>query len=182
MISWTKLLCFLSDIAVGVGDQLILYTNGTKTNTLTFNSRNITALAYDEVHDMMLYVDKQSNNDSICGYSFSSKEHKCFIERNGRNIQEIAFDPPSWTIFFTDIHDNSINWIPLNLKPRTVNNVYGNRFLLLSGYWTYPGDIAVDSCRGYVFPTVFTNSFFWNYIHMAMTLTVAIYLSYIYIS
>ena len=140
------LFTFVSDIAVSVGDQLKFYTDGTITNTVTLKSLNITALAYDEVHDMMLYVDKQSNSDSICGYSLSSTEHKCFIERNGRNIQGIAFDPPTQTLFFTDANDNSINWI--SLRPQTVNNVHGN--LLIKMNDRTPSDITVDSCKGYV--------------------------------
>ena len=150
------LFTFVSDIVVGVGDLLKFYTDdGTITNTVTLNSRNITALAYDEVHDIMLYVDKQSSNDSICGYSLSSTEHKCFIERNGRNIQGIAFDPPTQTLFFTDANDNSINWI--SLRPQTVNNVHGN--LLIKMNDRTPSDIAVDSCRGYVINNSFKSKF-----------------------
>ena len=132
---------------VGVGDELVFYTNGTKTNAVTYYARNFVALAYDEVRDIILYVDKQRNYDSICGYNLYSKKNKCFIKTRGSNIQGIAYEPSTQTLFFTDGKENSINWI--SLKPGSINNVTINRLIKMDGEGTL-GDIAVDSCSGYV--------------------------------
>ncbi|KAJ8715959.1 hypothetical protein PYW08_013244 [Mythimna loreyi] len=137
------------DIAIGVKDQLIFYTNGIKTSSINLISQNPTSLVYDELHNMMLYVDKQNNNDAVCGYDLSSKDNKCFIKRNGRNIQGLAFDPVTEIIFFTDTKEKSINWF--SLKPGCNNNVYGN--LLIKSDSKIPADIAVDSCGGYIYWT-----------------------------
>ncbi|KAJ8715958.1 hypothetical protein PYW08_013243 [Mythimna loreyi] len=137
------------DIAIGVKDQLIFYTNGVKTSSINLISQNPTSLVYDELHNMMLYVDKQNNNDAVCGYDLSSKDNKCFIKRNGRNIQGLAFDPVTEIIFFTDMNERSINWF--SLKSGCNNNVYGN--LLIRTDSKLPANIAVDSCGGYVYWT-----------------------------
>ncbi|KAJ8703962.1 hypothetical protein PYW07_013256 [Mythimna separata] len=136
------------DIAVTAGDRIEFYNiGGTKTDTVHFPSQNLTALAYDEVHDMLLYVDKQSGNDAICGYKMSFQEYQCYVERNGRNIQGLAFDPLTEKLFFTDMKERSINWF--SFKPGFENKVYGNLLIKLDE--GIPTDIAVDSCRGYVY-------------------------------
>ncbi|KAJ8713637.1 hypothetical protein PYW07_014007 [Mythimna separata] len=137
------------DIAISIKDQLQFYTDGTKTGSINLISQNPTSLVYDEVHNMMLYVDKQNNNDAICGYDLSSKDNNCFIKRNGRDIQGLAFDPVTEIIFFTDANERSINWF--SLKPGCNNNVYGN--LLIKTNSKVPANIAVDSCGGYVYWT-----------------------------
>lgn len=96
---------------------------------------------------MMLYVDKESGNDAICGVDISSTVSKCFIERNGRNIHGLSFDPASQLLFFTDTNERTINWI--SLEPGSKNNNFGN--LLIKMDHGVPTDIAVDSCRGYVY-------------------------------
>ncbi|KAJ8713634.1 hypothetical protein PYW07_014004 [Mythimna separata] len=137
------------DIAISVKDQLQFYTDGNKTSSINLISQNPISLVYDEVHNMMLYVDKQNNNDAICGYDLSSKDNKCFIKRNGRIIQGLAYDPVTELIFFTDAKEKSINWF--SIKPGCNNNVYGN--LLIKTDSKTPADIAVDSCRKYVYWT-----------------------------
>ncbi|KAJ8713635.1 hypothetical protein PYW07_014005 [Mythimna separata] len=139
------------DIAISVKDQLIFYTNGTRTGSINLISRNPTSLVYDEVHNMMLYVDKQNNNDSVCGYDLSSKHNKCFIKRYGHNIHGLAFDPVTERIFFTDTNESSINWF--SLKPGYNNSDYGNLLIKIDSNETTPTDIAVDSCGGYVYWT-----------------------------
>ncbi|KAJ8703961.1 hypothetical protein PYW07_013255 [Mythimna separata] len=137
------------DIAVTAGDRIEFYNinDGTKTDTVHFPSQNLTTVAYDEVHDMLLYVDKQSGNDAICGYKMSFQEYQCYVERNGRNIQGLAFDPVTQLLFFTDTKERSINWF--SFKPGVKNDVYGK--LLVKIDKGIPTDIAVDSCRGYVY-------------------------------
>ncbi|KAJ8713638.1 hypothetical protein PYW07_014008 [Mythimna separata] len=132
------------DYAISVKHQLIFYTNGIKTSTINLISRNASSLVYDEVHNMMLYVDKQNNNDSVCGYDLSSKYNKCFIKRNGRNIHGLAYDPVTEKIFFTDTNEKSVNFI--SKKPGSNNNIYGD--LLIKMDDQAPVDMAVDSCKG----------------------------------
>ena len=103
---------------------------------------------------MLLYVDKQSGNDSICGYYIPFVEYKCYIKNSGRDIHGLAFDPITQHIFFTDTKERSVNW--LSLEPGSKNDVYGN--LLIKLEEGIPTEIAVDSCRGYV-----TNNFLMVY-------------------
>ncbi|KAJ8706038.1 hypothetical protein PYW07_010815 [Mythimna separata] len=88
------------EVAISVGNRFDFYTNDTKTDTVRLDSHDLGALAYDEVHDILLYVDKQRNNDAICGYGISSKLNQCFNKRNGRNIHSIFFDP----VYLLDQH------------------------------------------------------------------------------
>ncbi|KAJ8735823.1 hypothetical protein PYW07_007443 [Mythimna separata] len=135
------------DIAVSNGDLLQFYINQTKIDTVRFKSQNLAALAYDEVHNMILYVDKQSDNDTICGFNMSTMQYKYLTERSGRNIRGLAFDPATELLFFTDTKERSINWI--SLKSGSKNSVYGT--ILIKMDVGIPTDIAVDSCRGYIY-------------------------------
>ncbi|KAJ8706045.1 hypothetical protein PYW07_010822 [Mythimna separata] len=133
------------DLAVTHSDRLEFYVNNTKTDTVNFDSHKLTALTYDEVHDMLLYVDKQNNNDTICGYGITSKVNQCFMERKGRNIRGIAFDPATELLFFSDTNERSINWISV----KSGSNEYGNLITKIDD--GIPTDVAVDSCKGYVY-------------------------------
>ncbi|KAJ8706036.1 hypothetical protein PYW07_010813 [Mythimna separata] len=68
------------DVAISVGNRLDFYTNDTKTDTVRLDSHDLGALAYDEVHDILLYVDKQRNNDAICVANYKTKEQIQNIE------------------------------------------------------------------------------------------------------
>ncbi|KAJ8715956.1 hypothetical protein PYW08_013241 [Mythimna loreyi] len=149
VVVWSVGVVVSWDIAIGVKDQLIFYNNGINTMTVNLISQNPTSLVYDEVHNMILYVDKQNHNDSICGYDLSSAEDKCFIKRNGRNIHGLAFDPVTDKIFFTDTNDKSVNFI--SKKRGSSNNIYGE--LLIKMDDKAPAAIAVDSCKGYIYWT-----------------------------
>ncbi|KAJ8708059.1 hypothetical protein PYW08_010425 [Mythimna loreyi] len=133
------------DCVVSHGDVLEFYENKNKIDTVRIDSHKPTALTYDEVNDMVLYVDKKSNNDTICVYDISTKLNKCLMERKGRNIRGIAFDPVTETLFFSDTKEKSINWIPV----KSGSNEYGNLVIKIDD--GIPTDIAVDSCRGYVY-------------------------------
>ena len=100
---------------------------------------------------MILYVDKQSHGDAVCGYKILSMEYECFTERNGRTIQGLAFDPATELCFFTDTNEKSINWF--SLKSETTNTVIVNTVIKIDN--GIPTDIAVDSCRGYVTTRIF---------------------------
>ncbi|KAJ8706030.1 hypothetical protein PYW07_010807 [Mythimna separata] len=133
------------DFAVTHGDLLEFYTNDTKTDTVRLDSHDLGALAYDEVHDIMMYVDKQRNNDAICGYRMYSKVHQCFTKRNGRNIHSLAIDPAKETLFFSDTNERSIRRISLKLDSDFEDHNVITMFLGI------PTDIAVDICSGFVY-------------------------------
>ncbi|KAJ8708032.1 hypothetical protein PYW08_010398 [Mythimna loreyi] len=132
------------DIAVTHEKLLEFYTNEVKTKTIAFNTYP-RSIAYNEVHEMILYVDKETNNDAICGYSIPFNTCQFFLDRNGRNIHGLAFDPITEFVFFTDVNERSINWI--TLEPESSKNAN----LLIKLDDGIPTDIAVDSCNGYVY-------------------------------
>ncbi|KAJ8704454.1 hypothetical protein PYW07_011642 [Mythimna separata] len=134
------------DIATTAGDDTIyFYTNEVLTGTISIPSRKISSLTYDEVHNIMLYVDKQSGNHAICGYDLTSIEDKCFTTGTGRAIYDIAFDAVTETVFFTDTYAKSIYWF--SLKP---GSSYSVTFLIKVDNGI-PHDIVVDSCKGYIY-------------------------------
>ncbi|KAJ8706156.1 hypothetical protein PYW07_010933 [Mythimna separata] len=133
------------DIAVSYKDVLEFYTNETQIVKINFKSHHLSALAYDEVHDRLLYVDKQNNNDAICGYNISPNTYYCYLETHGKNIHGLAFDPVTELVIFSDTNERSINWIQLVAKADNFGH------LLIKLDEGIPTDIAVDSCRGYVY-------------------------------
>ncbi|XP_064073317.1 protein cueball isoform X2 [Vanessa tameamea] len=138
------------DIAITTGDQLEFYTNQTKTSNEGIRFRDLTALAYDAVHNMLLFVDKQNDNASIFSYNLLTRKYQPLVGRRSyENIQGLAFDPVTGKMFWTDTNERSVYWI--SLWPRPKNNIYGN--LLIKMDDEIPRDIAVDSCRGYIYWT-----------------------------
>ncbi|CAH0584464.1 unnamed protein product [Chrysodeixis includens] len=138
------------DIAVTTGDQLEFYSNKTKTHNEGVRFRDLTALAYDAVHNMLLFVDKQSDNASIFSYNLGTKKYRSLVRRRSyENIQDLTFDPVEGKLFWTDTNERSIFWI--SMKPGSKNNDYGN--LLIKMDDEIPRAIAVDSCRGYIYWT-----------------------------
>ncbi|XP_035444832.2 protein cueball isoform X1 [Spodoptera frugiperda] len=139
------------DIAVTSGDRLEFFlSNGTKSQTEESQFRDLTLLAYDAVHNMLLFVDKQSDNASIFSFNITSKKYQSLVAKKAyENIQGLAFDPVKGLLFWTDTNDRSIYWI--SLKPGYKNHLYGN--LLIKMDDELPRAIAVDSCRGYVYWT-----------------------------
>ncbi|CAH0398861.1 unnamed protein product [Chilo suppressalis] len=137
-------------IAITTGDQLEFYSNQTKTNNEGMRFRDLTALAYDAVHNMLLFVDRQSDNASIFSYHLATKKYQSLVRRRSfENIQGLAFDPVLSLLFWTDTNERSIFWI--SLKPGSKNDLYGN--LLIKMDDEMPRAIAVDSCRGYIYWT-----------------------------
>ncbi|XP_013190665.2 protein cueball [Amyelois transitella] len=138
------------DIAITAGDQIEFYTNETKTSEAGLRFRDLSALAYDAVHNMLLFVDKQNDNASIFSYQLANKKYQSLVRRRSdENIQGLAFDPVKGLLFWTDANERSIFWI--SLKDRANNDPYGN--LLLKMNDDIPRAIAVDSCRGYIYWT-----------------------------
>ncbi|KAJ8715955.1 hypothetical protein PYW08_013240 [Mythimna loreyi] len=138
------------DIAVTNGDQLEFFTNRNKTHSEGVQFRDLTALAYDAVHNMLLFVDKQSDNASIFSFNISGQKYQSLVKKRAyENIQGLAFDPVQGLLFWTDVNERSIYWI--SLKAGSKNNLYGN--LLIKMDDEIPRAIAVDSCRGYIYWT-----------------------------
>ncbi|XP_068618209.1 protein cueball isoform X2 [Battus philenor] len=138
------------DIAITAGDQIEFYSNQTKTSNEGVRFRDLTALAYDAVHNMLLFVDRQNDNASILSYHLATKKYQPLVRRRSyENIQGLAFDPITSKLFWTDTNEKSIFWI--SLKPGSQNDIYGN--LLIKMDDEVPRAIAVDSCRGYIYWT-----------------------------
>ncbi|XP_041987335.1 protein cueball [Aricia agestis] len=138
------------DIAVTTGDQIEFYSNKSKTSFESSKFKELTALAYDAVHNMLLFVDKQNDNASIFSFNLMTKKYQPLVgRRSNENIQGVAFDPVTNKMFWTDTNERSIYWI--SLWPRSKDNIYGN--LLLKMKDEIPRDIAIDSCRGYIYWT-----------------------------
>lgn len=136
---------FVPDVAITVGDQIEFYTNQTKISNEGVRFRELTALAYDAVHNILLFVDTQNDNASIFSYDITKKEYKPLVRRRSyENIQGLAFDPVTRKLFWTDTNEKSIYW--KSLKPGSKNDTYGN--LLIKMDDEVPRAIAVDSCRG----------------------------------
>ncbi|KAG7295780.1 hypothetical protein JYU34_020834 [Plutella xylostella] len=136
------------DLAVTNKDQIEFYTNGTKV-AQGYKFGELTALAYDAVHNMLLFVDRQNDNASIFSYHLATKKYQPLVRKRYlyENIQGLAFDPVTSKLFWTDARDRSIYWI--SLAPGSKNDVYGN--LLIKMDDEIPRAIAVDSCRGYIY-------------------------------
>lgn len=146
-MSLNNIFCLVTDIAVTTGNQLEFYTNNTKTYSEGVQFRDLTALAYDAVHNMLLFADKQNDNASIFSYYLATKKNQALVRRRSyENIHGLAFDPVKGMLFWTDTIDRSIYWI--SMKPGSTNDLYGN--LLITMDDEIPRAIAVDSCRGYV--------------------------------
>lgn len=102
-------------------------------------------MAYDAVHNMLLFVDKQNDNASIFSYNIATKKTQPLIRRKSyENLQGVAFDPITGKLFWTDYNEKSIYW--KSLINGSENDIYGNILLKLDE--ETPRAIAVDSCRG----------------------------------
>ncbi|XP_072947667.1 protein cueball isoform X2 [Epargyreus clarus] len=143
---------FSWDIAVTNGDQLEFYANYTITHVERGRFRALTALAYDAVHNMLLFVDKQNDNTSIFSFHFDAEEDKQYRTLIGwrSDVQDLAFDPVSGKLFWTDMSENSIFWV--SSKQNTTNNEIDVN-LLIKMTDEIPRAIVVDSCRGYIYWT-----------------------------
>ncbi|VVD00885.1 unnamed protein product [Leptidea sinapis] len=99
---------------------------------------------------MLLFVDKQNDNASIFSFNLSTKKYKPLVARKSyENIQGVAFDPITGKLFWTDSYERSIYWT--SLTPRSQKDIYGS--VLIKFQHEIPRDIAVDSCRGYIYWT-----------------------------
>ncbi|KOB68821.1 Low-density lipoprotein receptor repeat class B [Operophtera brumata] len=144
--------CFylVPDLAVTTGNHLEIFTNNTKISNVETRYTDLTALAYDAVYNMLLFVDRQNDNASIFSYHLATKKYQPLVrKRSSEGIHAIAFDPINSLLFWTDTLENSIFW--KSLKPGSNDSAYGNLWIKMDD--EIPRGIAVDSCRGYVYWT-----------------------------
>lgn len=143
-----KTFLIVAEVATTVDNELNFYNDTKIYDTEGGGSRKLAALAYDAVYNMMLFVDKNSDNASIFSFFLSNKTYKPLVKRRSHeNIQGIAFDPIEKRLFWTDDSENSI--FEISLKNDTKYDGYGKVFLKLSN--EIPQGIAVDSCRKWVY-------------------------------
>ncbi|KAJ8707936.1 hypothetical protein PYW08_010302 [Mythimna loreyi] len=107
------------------------------------------ALVYNEVHDSLLYVDEKYNETGIYSFKHGLQTFHGKLERNIKDIYGLAFDPVTELLFFTDTNERSIYWIPIQPGNKTDDVRSENLVIKLDD--GIPTDIAVDSCRGYVY-------------------------------
>ncbi|XP_030021742.1 protein cueball isoform X2 [Manduca sexta] len=139
------------DIAITAGHEIQFYTNKTNVHSEGAQFRDLTALAYDAVHNMILFVDKQSDNASIFSYHLATNKYQSLVRKKAyENIQGIAFDPVTSLLFWTDAMDKTISWMSLKQDPKN-KDLYGNILMKMDD--EIPRGIAVDSCRGYIYWT-----------------------------
>ncbi|KAJ0178145.1 hypothetical protein K1T71_005968 [Dendrolimus kikuchii] len=136
------------EIATTVDNQLHFYNERNLSSTVGGGSRELTALAYDAVYNMMLFVDKNSDNASIFSLFLSNNTYKPLVKRRSHeSIVGLAFDPIENRLFWTDDSEKSI--FEISLRNDSKYNGYGKVFLKLNN--EIPQGIAVDSCRKYVY-------------------------------
>ncbi|XP_063827818.1 protein cueball-like [Ostrinia nubilalis] len=138
------------DIVISSEGQLEFYSNQTKTNSEGSDFRDLSALAYDAVNNVLFFVDRANDNTSIFSFNLTTKKFQPLIKnRRLENVQGLAFDPVKRMLFWTDTIESSIFW--MSLMPDSEND--GNGHLLIKMSHDTPVSIAVDSCRGYVYWT-----------------------------
>lgn len=139
---------FSWEIATTMNNELHFYNDKSLNKTEAGGSRELTALAYDAIYNMMLFVDKNSDNASIFSFFLINETYLPLVKRKSNdNIQGIAFDPVESILFWTDNTEKSISWI--SLKNGSSHEGYGNVLIKLKDQ--NPQGIAIDSCRKYVY-------------------------------
>ncbi|PZC70574.1 hypothetical protein B5X24_HaOG215589 [Helicoverpa armigera] len=112
--------------------------------------KNLTALAYDALHDTLLIVDQQTDNSSVYRFNFTSNDIELILTR--KQIQSIVHDPAKDLLFW--VQERNIFSIPL--KSGSKCDV-SDQNLVIELHDEIPSSIAVDSCEGYVkaIPSIF---------------------------
>ncbi|XP_028179549.1 protein cueball-like [Ostrinia furnacalis] len=138
------------DIVISSEGQLEFYSNQTKTNSEGTGFRDLSALAYDAVHNVLFFVDRANDNATIFSFNLATKKFQSLVKNKWlQNIQGLAFDPVKRMLFWTDIIESSIFW--MSLMPDSENDGYGNVLIKMND--EIPVSIAVDSCREYIYWT-----------------------------
>lgn len=110
----------------------------------------LTALAYDAVYNLLLFVDKHSDNASIFSYNFTSQNTRALVRKKPyEQIEGVAFDPLTGILFWTDIDAKEIYYKSLKGNEKGLlkgNDDFGT--VLFSVTDQNPRAIAVDSCGG----------------------------------
>ncbi|PZC70573.1 hypothetical protein B5X24_HaOG215588 [Helicoverpa armigera] len=134
------------DIATSSGNRIDFFKNDTITHSMSSHQfKNLTALAYDALHDTLLIVDQQTDNSSLYRFNFTSNDFQAILTT--KEIISFAIDPVKELLFW--IEDKSIH--SMTLKPSHENNL--NERVVLRLDEENPRAIAVDSCSGFVYWT-----------------------------
>ncbi|XP_047027192.1 protein cueball-like [Helicoverpa zea] len=134
------------DYALALEKRIDFFKNDTITHSITSHQfKNLTALAYDALHDTLLIVDQQTNNSSVYRFNFTSNDFQAILTR--KEIISFAIDPVKELLFW--IEDKSIH--SMTLKPSHENNL--NERIVLRLDEENPRAIAVDICSGFVYWT-----------------------------
>ncbi|KAI4470371.1 vitellogenin receptor-like protein-related-related [Holotrichia oblita] len=138
------------NLAVTINDQIKLLTrNGTVVGaTLSFT--RLKALTFDNVRHQFIASDMNQQNDTI--YSISLKEEGNYnnpiVQDLPDDIQGLAIDPLTDILYWTDPKYKSIHSVSLNDPTKAE--------IFMQFDKEEPQDLAIDSCRRYLY---FTNAF-----------------------
>nr|XP_049706848.1 protein cueball isoform X2 [Helicoverpa armigera] len=135
------------DYALALEKRIDFFKNDTITHSMTSHQfKNLTALAYDALHDTLLIVDQQTDNSSLYRFNFTSNDIELILTR--KQIQSIVHDPAKDLLFW--VQERYIFSIPL--KSGSKCDV-SDQNLVIELHDEIPSSIAVDSCEGFVYWT-----------------------------
>nr|XP_049699921.1 protein cueball isoform X1 [Helicoverpa armigera] len=135
------------DYAIALEKRIDFLKNDVKTHSIaSLQFKNLTALAYDALHDTLLIVDQQTDNSSVYRLNFTSNDIELILTR--KQIQTIAYDPVKDLLFW--VQDRIIFSIPLKSGSKCDDSEQ-NLVIMLPD--EIPSSIAVDSCEGFVYWT-----------------------------
>ncbi|GJQ68099.1 cue [Trypoxylus dichotomus] len=137
------------DLAVTINDQIKLLTaNGTLVGaTLSFT--RLKALTFDNVRHQFIASDMNQENDTIYSISLTEEtSYNTIVQDLPDDIQGLAVDPLTDILYWTDPKYKSIHSVSLEDPEKTQ--------VFMKFEETEPQDLAIDSCRRYLY---FTNSF-----------------------
>ncbi|KAJ8704803.1 hypothetical protein PYW08_012123 [Mythimna loreyi] len=139
---------FSWDLVVGTGKQLKFYDNGICTHTKKIpTATKIVSVAYDPVNFRVLFVDENYPNTTVSSYDISSKKIQTLLTResDGLNATTIDYDPVTQLLLLKEAH----KIYSFSLNPASSKEAHDGYVLEKLNYFC--GDIAVDSCGGYVY-------------------------------
>ncbi|XP_063894477.1 protein cueball-like [Helicoverpa armigera] len=135
------------DYAMATEKRIDFFKNDTVTHSIaSLQFKNLTALAYDALHDTLLIVDQQTDNSSVYRLNFTSNDIALILTR--KQIQTIAYDPVKDLLFWVQ----EINIFSIPLKSGSKCDV-SEQNLVIKLPDQIPSSIAVDSCEGFVYWT-----------------------------
>ncbi|XP_018326293.1 protein cueball [Agrilus planipennis] len=137
------------DVAVAVGDEIkLLNYTGSLLGTAVEQFTKLKALSYDYVRHQFLVSNMEKLNDTIFKIQLNNKQTAIvpIVKDLPDDVQGIAIDPLTDILYWTDSDNRSINYVSLKHSSDKLNN-------LLYFKDEIPHDIAVDSCKRYLYWT-----------------------------